>query len=125
MPVCTVLFLNTFGISETVRNAFKKSERGGFAAKNMRGRNKPHNKLAEEVKNQICAHIRSFPTYESHYSRNKTKKQYLGCELNIYKMYNLYKIKCEEEGLQKSEIAKSWLHRHVFKTKFNLGFKLI
>lgn len=75
------------------------------------------------MKEQIRVHILSFPVYESYYSRNKTKQQYLGSELNINKMYNFYKIKCEEEGLEGSEIAKSWIYHHVFKTEFNLRFK--
>nr|CAI5867580.1 unnamed protein product [Callosobruchus analis] len=39
-------------------------------------------------------------------------------------MYCLYKEKCSEEGISKSDIVKSWLYRYIFKTEFNLSFKV-
>ncbi|KAJ8949763.1 hypothetical protein NQ314_008116 [Rhamnusium bicolor] len=39
-------------------------------------------------------------------------------------MYNLYKIKFDEEGLPKNETGKSWVYHEIFKTEFNLGFNV-
>nr|CAH7720507.1 unnamed protein product [Callosobruchus chinensis] len=39
-------------------------------------------------------------------------------------MYCLYKEKCSEEAIPKTEIVKSWFYRHTFKTEFNLSFKV-
>ncbi|CAH1109858.1 unnamed protein product [Psylliodes chrysocephalus] len=124
--MCKVFFLNTLGISETVvRNELKKSERGGFVSQDIRGRHEPKNKLPEVIKEGIRTQIRSFPVYETHYSREKIKKRkYLGSELNTNKIFSLYKLKYEEEGLPKSQIAKPWVYCHIFNTEFNLGFKL-
>nr|CAH7758675.1 unnamed protein product [Callosobruchus chinensis] len=125
VAVCKVFFLNTLGISETVvRNALKKQEVGGFVSMDMRGRHVPANKIPEHVRDRVRSHIRSFPAYESHYSRTTTSKQFLGSELSIEKMYCLYKEKCSEEAIPKSEIVKSWFYRHTFKTEFNLSFKV-
>nr|CAH7742564.1 unnamed protein product [Callosobruchus chinensis] len=125
VAVCKVFFLNTLGISETVvRNALKKQEVGGFVSMDMRGRHVPANKIPEHVRDRVRSHIRSFTAYESHYSRTTTSKQFLGSELSIEKMYCLYKEKCSEEAIPKSEIVKSWFYRHTFKTEFNLSFKV-
>lgn len=122
--VCKVFFLNTFGISETVvRNALKKQIAGGFAQTDMRGRHTPTNKLPEHVLNGIRSHIRSFPKYPSHYSREKTSREFLGSDLNQKKMYTLYTLKCEEEGVPRRETAKFWAYKRVFQSEFNLSFK--
>lgn len=124
IDVCKVFFLNTLGISETVvRNALKKRLEGGFISADMRGRHTPTNKLREDVLNRVRAHINSFPIYESHYSREKTSKKYLGSDLNKEKMYQLYKDKCSTDGVPQNEIVKLWAYRRVFDTEFNLGFK--
>lgn len=122
--VCKTYFLNTLGISETVvRNALKKQVSGGFVSRDMRGRHVPRNKLHEEVLNGVRAHIQSFPCYESHYTRQNSKRKYLGPELNTIKMYKLYLAKCEQDGVPSQQIAKLWVYRKCFNTEFNLAFK--
>lgn len=111
-------------IRNCCKNALNKAGEGGFVAPDLRGKHIPKNKLPETIKSGIRSHIQSFAVYESHYTRNRTKKQYLGSELNIEKMYNLYKKQCEENGLEKKDIAKPWIYRNIFKTEFNLGFKM-
>lgn len=124
IEVCKVFFLNTLGVSETVvRTALKKGNTGGFAAFDMRGRHTPPNKLQDNVLNKVRSHIKSFPLYQSHYSREKSAKSYLGSDLNTERLYELYKQKCVEDGVIKAEIVKHWAYKRVFDTEFNLGFK--
>lgn len=124
VDVCKTYFVNTLGISETVvRNALKKQTAGGFVSRDMRGRHVPPNKLPEEVLNGVRAHIKSFPSYESHYSREKSKRHYLGPELSIEKMYRLYLAKCEEDRIPKQQTSKLWVYKKCFNTEFNLSFK--
>ena len=68
-------------------------------------------------------HISSFPAYESHYSREKTEKKYLGPELKIEKMYSLYLEWCTKNDEASENVAKNWLYREIFNTKFKLSFK--
>ncbi|KAF0682293.1 Uncharacterized protein FWK35_00033855, partial [Aphis craccivora] len=60
---------------------------------------------------------------ESHYSREKTVKKYLGNELNISKMYKLYVDNCKEHKVPTGNIAKHWLYSEIFNNEFNLAFK--
>nr|XP_037875673.1 uncharacterized protein LOC119630407 [Bombyx mori] len=120
--VCKKFFLNTLAISETVvRNAVKKST-NGFVQADRRGRHEPSNKIAEIVKETVRKHIDNVPKYESHYSRSRTERLYLGNHLNIDKLYSLYVEFCAEQNLPKENIAKAWLYRHIFNTEYNLGF---
>ncbi|KAJ8936756.1 hypothetical protein NQ314_012176 [Rhamnusium bicolor] len=52
----------------------------------------------------------------------KTKRQYLGPELNISLMYRLYIEKCTEEKIHENMTAKKWLYRKMFNEEFNLSF---
>ncbi|CAF4946988.1 unnamed protein product [Pieris macdunnoughi] len=120
--ICKKFFLNTLAISETVvRNAIKKSTHG-FVQEDRRGRHPPPNKTAEAIKESIRNHIDMIPKYESHYSRNRTKRLYLGSHLNIEKLYALYVEFCAEKNIPKENVAKAWLYRHIFKNEYNLGF---
>ena len=73
-------------------------------------------KVSEEKINDIRAHISKFPAESSHYSRNKNpNRKYLHCDLNISKMYDLYKQEVTEP-------VKMNTYRRVFNCDFNLGF---
>lgn len=89
----------------------------------MRGRHTLSNKLPNEVLDGIRLHINFFPCYESHYTRNKTLKKYLGPELNRGKMYRLYLARCEENRIPKQQTAKLWIYKKIVKSEFNLGFR--
>lgn len=66
-------------------------------------------------------HILSFPAYESHYTRahHTPGRKYRNPSLDIRKMYNLYKEKCNE--LNKASVNE-WTYRKVFNNDFNLHF---
>lgn len=91
--------------------------------RDKRGRhdNRP-NKITEDNLNIIRKHIESIPTYESHYSRRQgeKKRKYLGCHLNISKLYELYAEMCEETNV---EPVSSAAYRRVFCNEYNIGFK--
>ncbi|KAK5642497.1 hypothetical protein RI129_008664 [Pyrocoelia pectoralis] len=122
--VCKTFFLNTLHISQTfVTTALKKKEAGGIIAIDERGRHDRHAKVPELVRQSVRDHIMKFPAEESHYSRERSKRKYLGTHLNLSKMYNLYKSECEENNLSENVIAKEWLYCEIFNTEFNLSFK--
>lgn len=105
--VCKRFFLNTLSISQqTVDTAIKKKKEGGIVTPDKRGRHQPVNKISEDVPQNVRNHISKFPTYESHYSRERTKKKYLGNHLNISRMYRLYLEECSESGFGSESIAK-------------------
>lgn len=121
--VCKTFFLGTLGISETVvRNTIKKSSYG-IIEEDKRGKKMPPNKTKTETIERIRKHIDSFPKYESHYSREKTRREYLGAHLNLKLMYTLYVEECTRDNIDKKMIAKVWTYRNIFNTHFNLGFK--
>lgn len=122
--VCKVMFLNTLGISnKVVVNVLKKIQQGGIIQPDLRGKHSPSNKTPTEILENVKNHISSFPNYESHYSREKTAKKYLGPELNITKMFNLYSSHCAENNIDPKLVAKQWLYFDVFNKHFNLSFK--
>lgn len=49
-------------------------------------------------KEQVKAHISSFPVVESHYCLTSAERQYLEPTLNVSRMYDLYRLKCSENG---------------------------
>ncbi|XP_030752349.1 uncharacterized protein LOC115889030 [Sitophilus oryzae] len=122
--VCKKFFLNTLSISQqTVDTAIKKKKEGGIVTPDKRGRHPSINKIPEEVRQNVRNHISKFPTYESHYSRERTKKKYLGNHLNISRMYGLYLEECTERGFGPESIAKEWLYSEIFNYEYNYSFK--
>ncbi|KAL4705692.1 hypothetical protein ACJJTC_018765 [Scirpophaga incertulas] len=68
---------------------------------------------------EVRRHIESFPCMESHYTRRDTNKKYLAADLNIRKMYTLYKQLCQKENI---EAVNELTYRRVFATEYNLSF---
>lgn len=86
----------------------------------MRGQhdNRPH-RTADADLERLKQHIKSFPRCQSHYSRHKNPhKRFLSPELDIRKMYNLYKVRCTADGV--SFLSED--NRRTFREDFNLGF---
>ncbi|KAJ8942213.1 hypothetical protein NQ314_010113 [Rhamnusium bicolor] len=80
-------------------------------------------RLSDEMRIAIRNHIQRFPCLESHYSRNRSKEKYLGGELNISRMYSLFKGECLQKHIREAEIPKQWVYTDIFNTEFNLFFK--
>lgn len=103
--ICKEAFVCIYGISPGVveRIARKKldgiSEGSPVSFADLRGRhaNRP-NRIADEVKQLVVGHIRSFPTFMSHYTRTKNpQKVFLTSNLSLRKMYLLF---LEKQGEQ-------------------------
>ena len=75
----------------------------------------------DEQKNEVIFHINSFPVVEAHYCWAKTNRKYLEAELNIEKMYDLYK---EQRIAEKKTWVKSSYYRYIFNTCFNIDFHI-
>lgn len=94
--VCRKAFLSIHGLQNNegrLKGVLKQQREGCLTPKaDRRGHhnNRP-NKVTEEDTRRVLEHIDSFPTYESHYSRNDNpNRRYLGLELSIAMMYSLY-----------------------------------
>ena len=81
--------------------------------------NRP-NRTESSIMDDVRNHINSFPKYESHYSRkDNIGRKYLGSELSINTMYDLYVAKCTETD---TPTASRDCYRRTFCCDFNLGF---
>jgi len=78
-------------------------------------------KISIERKNFVIEHIDSIPRVESHYCRSDTSKQYFESSLNLVKLYELYKEKCENSVPPKIAVKISF-YRNIFNTEFNIEF---
>lgn len=88
---CKTTFVETLQISQSrLDTALQKQNCNSFTD----GRGKfsgGMNALPPEKKIEVCAHIDSFPKYVSHYTRSETESKFLSPELNLAKIFELYK----------------------------------
>lgn len=70
-------------------------------------------------KNNECLHIAPLPTICSHYCRCSVTKKKFNSNLNVSKMYELYKSQCIVEC--KHPIGKH-MYRDLFNNELNLDF---
>ncbi|CAH0397337.1 unnamed protein product [Chilo suppressalis] len=123
--VCKVMFLNTLCIGDKfLKLSLVKQLDCGLVAPDQRGKHIPSNKSPAVVIQSVIDHINMYPNYESHYSREKSKRKFLGPNLNVPTMYKQYKEWMAEKEIPSNLVAKDWLYRNIFNTKFNLSFKL-
>ena len=101
-----------------VSYTLRKKGQGLLPMTDQRGE---HTKLktSDNVLQGVRKHIRKFPTVESHYCRQSTKRRYLDSTLSVIRMYELYQGECSEA---KRKCASLHVYRHVFNTEFNLVF---
>ncbi|CAH1997534.1 unnamed protein product [Acanthoscelides obtectus] len=90
---------------------------------NLQDQRGKHLNRPKKLKNMdvglISDHIRSFPLQENHYSRNTSAKQCLPADLNISKMFRLFKEKYPDANNISFRV-----YHDIFKSKFNLRFGL-
>ena len=86
--VCKKFFINTFNISTGQSDRIVKAK---DIPKDMRGRlDSSCRGTSELARKFVREHIKSFPAFESHYTRSQNpERKYLNPELNINKMFNL------------------------------------
>ena len=92
---------------------------GMFKEKDKRGRHSPHNKTPKETIQCVRKHIESFPVVDPHYTRKDTSRQFLCSDLNISKMYSLYKEQCQS---LKTKCVSHAKYRNIFNSEYNLSF---
>jgi len=90
-----------------------------FSTADRRGRHEPSNKTDNSKLAGVREHINSFPRMNAHYTRADSNRQFLGSDLNISRMYHLYKETCGATGVQPVKLG---VYRRVFCTEFNLSF---
>jgi hypothetical protein len=79
----------------------------------------PGNKTSKADEQFVHDHIKSFPVVESHSTRKDTNRKYLAPELNIKKMYELYKEECTNSG--RKPVIHTF-YRKMFNTQYNFSF---
>jgi hypothetical protein len=76
----------------------------------------PGNKTSKADDQFVHVHINSFSVVESHNTRKDTNRKYLAPELNIKKMYELYKEECTNSG--RKPVIQIF-YRKMFNTQYN------
>ncbi|KAG5892259.1 hypothetical protein JTB14_034210 [Gonioctena quinquepunctata] len=122
IQVCRTMFLGTLDIKPGKVKVLAKKKRlstSGICPDDKRGRHGHQPKISNEAISTIENHMKSFPSYISHYSRSHTDKQYLSQELTISKMYRFYIDYCAPQNI-KPELES--FYRKIYVENFNLSF---
>ena len=118
--VCKKFFRATLDIGEAyINHALKGKSEGHFQGLDNRGRHTPANKIPEYKLQKVREHIESFPVVDAHYTRKDSNRRFLGHDLNITKMYELYKNERQEEGDEEVTLS---MYRHIFNHEYNFSF---
>lgn len=117
MPVCVKAFRSLHGISKKKVEVIQKYLKKGVTPKDGRGQhlNRKH-RLSVEVHEAIRNHIASFKGERSHYSLKTSSRVYLPPELNVTKMYELFKVANPNVTVSYEK------YRTIFNSEFNIGF---
>lgn len=75
-------------VTNVINNSRKSTS--GVTADDRRGKHSKPNKHSAEKIELVRKHIKSFPLYESHYTRRESTRLYLPPHLSLRKMYRLY-----------------------------------
>jgi hypothetical protein len=118
--VCKRFVMTTLSVGEAyIDHALSNKSDGIFTGTEMRGKHTPHNKTKAELKAKVKQHIESFPTVEGHYTRRESTRKYLGADLNITRMYQLYIEECKSKGV---DTVTQAIYRKIFNEEYNLSF---
>jgi hypothetical protein len=118
--VCKTFFMSTVCIwDKLIRYTLQRKQHGVFVGIYNRGKHAPANKTNDVQSEYIKKHIECFPVVESQYTRKSTKRRYLSQDLSIRKIYDLYKIKFQEDEISP---ASEMVYRKIFCTEYNLSF---
>lgn len=118
--VCAKAFLSILGISRyRVQNLCRKHLANGVSPKECRGGDR-HSARFETKRQSVIQYIKSLKPVETHYTRDKTQRQYLPCGLNVKKLWRTYNEIHNEDTAYK---VKYQFFRTIFLYKFNISFK--
>ena len=82
----------------------------------------------------VQKHIESFPVVDGHYTRKDSNRKYLGADLNITRMYQLYLEQCKGEIPEKDIVSQSVYRKgstkniispFMFRRKISVVFALV
>ena len=76
-----------------------------------RGLHNKHPQISEVTISVVEDHIKRFPAYQSHYSRNDCSKKYLSSSLSLSAMYRLYLDDCLAKEI---EPVKEHFYHKIF-----------
>ncbi|XP_058442947.1 uncharacterized protein LOC131438653 isoform X2 [Malaya genurostris] len=119
--VCKKMFQNTLDIKDKkVRWLSEKTiANGGMCPDDERTQSRNPCVLSDSQIKFIKDHISSFPSCDSHYSREKSSKVFLSSDLSVAKMFDLFKELCLMKNLP--IVSYSTYHK-IFK-QMNLSFR--
>lgn len=118
VPVCQNAFRSLHGITgRRIQTLQSQLINEGKIKKDGRGKhvNRPH-RLKDSVLEHIHEHIKSLKGRKSHYSLHESNKLYLSEELNIKKLFEMFK------ELYPEDKASYESYRSIFNTHYNIGF---
>ena len=117
--ICKKAFLKTLQINQNrIDLALQKTSNNMEIVDERGTKSGGKNKCTEDQVSKIIEHINSFPKYVSHYCRKETNANFLSPDLNLNKMYDLYKAFCNN-----SKSVSLATYKSTFYTKFDLKFK--
>lgn len=115
--VCKKMFMATFSIKSFRLRTICKNVFNGEVPTERRGGDHKLKKFFNK-RNSVKEFIGKLQAKESHYARNKTKRIYLDCTLNIKALHNAY-----NDSVASDLKTSLGLFRKIFNTKFNIGFR--
>ncbi|KAL4153679.1 hypothetical protein QTP88_001512 [Uroleucon formosanum] len=118
VPVCAKAFCALHGITKNKLTYLQKGMKmTDQAPRDMRGKHSTlHRKLNEHTKRLICDHIKRFKGRKSHYSLKDSKKMYLPEDLNVKKMFTMFK------QLHPTVVVSYETFRCILNSEFNISF---
>lgn len=117
VQVCSAAFQRILGISSyRIQNISKKFLVTGGQPKENRGGDRKSKKYANKT-DKVMGFISRLKCVESHYTREKSQRQYMPSDCSIRKLWKLY---CQENEVLK---VKYEFFRKIFVEKFNISFK--
>ncbi|KAE8740383.1 hypothetical protein FOCC_FOCC014121 [Frankliniella occidentalis] len=123
IAVCKTMFINTLGIPDCwVETSLKKCQGSDGQSPDKRGKhNNRANRIALTTLASVRRHINMFARVPSHYTREKSKREYLEPHIkSVERMYRIYTNWAKRENIEK--VASLSVYWKVFNREFNLGF---
>lgn len=118
IPVCKKFFLSVVKpVGRTRLSNIAEKVHKGEPIEEKRGGDRVRD-LNSIKKGKVREFIGSLRGTESHYSRNKSKRIYLNCELSIKKLWVMYNGKAAEDA----KVGES-MFRRIFTQEYNIGFR--
>jgi hypothetical protein len=120
--VCKTMFMDTLSICDSwIKTATNNSRTDPeFVPEDRRGKhgNRP-SKYHDEEKNSIRNHINLIPRIESHYTRERSKREYIEQGLTVEELYRRYVEWCKPQNFDR--VPSLSMYRKIFNEEFNIG----